>query len=155
LKLRHLGKLPFSATGDGTAADQDPPAGTDVPPFTIVTVSYPSPIGPLEDQNVEGPTLPAGTYDGQITRVSVGNPTGSGQGAWISFVITMEDSPVEFGATIYFDHSLHPGPAPDRIEWMRRGAMLGMAQRAFTNSHRVRLGITQELFVHNIEIVKA
>ncbi|MCK0511472.1 PASTA domain-containing protein [Aromatoleum buckelii] len=154
VKLRHLGKLPFLATGDGTAATQDPPAGAEAPPFTVVTVSYPSPLGPMPDQNIEGPTLPAGTYDGEITRVSVGNPFGSGQGAWISFVTDMEDSPVEFDAALYFDHALHPAPVPDRIEWMRRGAMLGMAQRAFTHSHRVRLGISQQLFVHAIDILR-
>lgn len=154
LKLRHLGQMPFSATGDGLAASQDPPAGSSVPIFTIVKVQYPSPLGPLEDGNVEGPTLPPGTYDGQITRVTVGNPYGTGQGAWISFTTEMDQSQVEFDATLYFDHALHPEPA-DRIEWTRRGAMLGMIQRAFTNKHRVRLHITQSLFVHAIDLIAA
>jgi hypothetical protein len=152
-RLRHQQKLTFSATGDGTAADQNPQAGTEVPLFTIVTVFFPSPLGPIPDPPIEGPTLPAETYDGNITRVSVGNPFGSGQGAWIAFVTSIDNSPVEFDATIYFDHAVDAGPMPDRIEWMRRGAMLGMAQRAFTNKHRVRVGITQELFVHSIDII--
>jgi hypothetical protein len=88
--LRHIARFPFSATGDGRATMQDPAAGTSVPSFTVVTDSYPSPKGPLDDTGVEGPTLSAGTYDGTITSVLAGNRYGSGQGAWVSFVTQME-----------------------------------------------------------------
>jgi hypothetical protein len=155
VRLRHRGRLPFSATGDGSATEQNPPAGSSVPPFTIVTVSYPNPFGPMPDQAVEGPTLPPDTYDGLITRVSVGNASGAGSGAWLSFETDMEGSPVEFGLTLYFDHVLHPGPTPDRLEMMRRGALLGIAQRAFTHQHRVRIVTTQDLFALAIDIVRA
>jgi hypothetical protein len=37
---------------------------------------------------------------------------------------------------------------------MRRGAMLGLAQRAFTNSHKVRVVTTKDLFIQSIEIFK-
>ncbi|MBY3243161.1 PASTA domain-containing protein [Rhizobium laguerreae] len=154
VRLRHLAHRTFGATGDGTATEQNPPAGAVVPTFTVIEVSYPSPLGPIPDTAIEGPTLPAGTYDGSVTRVSVGNPFGSGQGAWLTFATDMDGGQVEFDATLYFDHALHPGAPPDRVEWMRRGAALGMAQRAFTNNHRVRLVTTQELFIQSIDIVK-
>jgi hypothetical protein len=153
--LRHIAKFPFSASGDGSAATQDPAAGTMVPPYTVVTVSYPSLMGPLEDTPVLGPTLPAGTYDGKVTAVMAGNPWGSGQGAWIDFVTELSGSPVTFTGTLYFDHAVNPGAPPDRTEWARRGAMLGIAERAFTNSHQVRLVTAQDLFIQSIEIRKA
>ena len=111
LNLRHIGKFPFAATGDGSATAQSPAAGTLVPTYSIVTVTYPSPLGPLDDTGVEGPTLPAGTYDGQIKSVMVGNPWGSGQGAWIDFSTVMDGGPVMFTGVLYFEHVVNPGPA--------------------------------------------
>jgi len=150
--LRYIARFPFSATGDGKASAQDPAAGTMVPSFTVVTVSYPSPMGPLEDSPIGGPTLNAGTYEGTIKSVRAGNPYGSGQGAWISFETQMDGGPVSFTGLLYFDHAISPGTPPDRTEWMRRGAMLGIAQRAFTHGHKVRLVTASNLFIASIEI---
>jgi hypothetical protein len=150
--LRHIAKFPFSADGDGTATAQDPPVGTIVSSYTVVTVSYPSPMGPLPDTPVQGPTLPASNYEGRVTGVTVGNRTGSGQGAWINFVSQVDGGPVTFTGTLYFDHAVNPGSPPDRTEWMRRGALLGMAQRAFTHAHQVRILTTSDLFIQSIEI---
>jgi hypothetical protein len=126
-----------------------------VAPYSIVTVSYPTPLGPLPDSPVEGPTPPTGTYEGQINGVLVGNPWGSGQGAWVESVILIEGSPVSLTLTLYFDHNADPTPQLPRTEWMNRGAMLGLAQRAFTNAHNVRLFMTSDLFVQSIEIFKS
>ena len=150
--LRHIARFPFSADGDGSATLQDPPAGTLVPSFTVVTVSYPSPLGPMDDTPVQGPTPQAGTYEGTIKGVVAGNPFGSGQGAWISFETQMDGGPVSFSGVLYFDHAVAIAAPPDRTEWMRRGAMLGLAQRAFTNGHQVRLVTTSDLFIQSIEI---
>jgi hypothetical protein len=153
LLLRYIARVTFSATGDGKAAAQDPPAGVQVPSYSIITVSYPSPMGPLDDTPVRGPTLRAGTYEGRITSVMAGNPWGSGPGAWVSFAIQIDDRPVTFTGTLYFDHHGATAAEPtDRTEWMRRGAMLGLAQRAFTNSHKVRLVTGAHWFVQSIEV---
>jgi hypothetical protein len=150
--LRHIARFPFAATGDGRATAADPPAGSSVPAYSIVTVDYPSPFGPMDDSPVEGPTFPAGTYDGTVTSVLVGNPSGSGQGAWVEFVTQLDGGSVPVRGTLYFDHAVSPGPPPDRVEWMRRGAMLGVAQRAFTHEHAVRIVTTGELGIQSIEI---
>lgn len=150
--LRYIARFPFSATGDGRAAAQDPAAGTLVPMFSVVTVSYPSPLGPLDDSPVGGPTLRPGTYEGVVRSVRAGNPFGSGQGAWISFETVIDDGVVGFTGVLYFDHAVHAAPPPDRTEWMRRGAMLAIAQRAFTHGHKVRLVTASDLFIASIEI---
>jgi hypothetical protein len=54
--LRHIARFPFSATGDGSAMLQSPPAGTMVTPHSIVDVSYPSVLGDGIPP-VEGPPL--------------------------------------------------------------------------------------------------
>lgn len=150
--LRYIARFPFAADGDGRATVQSPPAGTSVPSFTVVTVSYPSPMGPLDDTPVQGPTLRAGTYEGKIKSVLVGNPYGSGQGAWVSFDTQMDGGAVSFTGVLYFDHAVAPAAPPDRTEWMRRGAMLGAAQRAFTHGHQVRLITSSDLFIVSIEL---
>jgi hypothetical protein len=155
LLLRHIGKFPFGAAGDGRATAQSPLAGTLVPTYSVVAVTYPSPLGPLVDTPVEGPTLPAGTYVGKVQSVLAGDPWGSGQGAWIDFVTNIDSGQVTFTGTLYFDHAVNPGPPPSRKEWMRRGAMLGLAQRAFTNAHSVRLVMASELFIQSIELFKS
>jgi hypothetical protein len=102
--------------------------------------------------------LPSGTYEGRINSVLVGNPWGSGQGAWLEFATVLDSSAVRFTSTLYFDHSVGTAPQPARTEWMRRGAMLGLAQRAFTNGHKVRLvtaNVEQSIFVQSIEILKS
>jgi hypothetical protein len=155
LLLRHIARFPFGASGEGLAAAQSPAAGTSVPSFTIVTVSYPSPLGPMPDSPVEGPTLPSGTYEGEIKSVLVGDPWGSGQGAWVDFATLIDGSPVRFTGVLYFDHNVSTPSEQPRTEWMRRGAMLGLAQRAFTNSHKVRLITASNVFVQSIEILKS
>ena len=62
LLLRHVATFPFAISGDGSASAQFPPAGTVVPLYTVVTVTYPSPLGPLDDSPVEGPS-PGGRTD--------------------------------------------------------------------------------------------
>jgi outer membrane protein OmpA-like peptidoglycan-associated protein len=50
-----------------------------------------------------------------------------------------------------------PGPSPPlvpRTEWMRRGAMLGLAQRAFTGGDRVKLTVAANNRVLGIEVYK-
>src|SRR4051794_20057844 len=54
LMLRYVAKFPFSAGGNGLAAEQSPEAGTTVGRYSVVTVSYPSIIGPLPDSPVLG-----------------------------------------------------------------------------------------------------
>jgi hypothetical protein len=150
--LRYIARFPFSATGDGSATAQSPAAGTSVPAFSIVTVDYPSILGPLDDSPVDGPTFPAGTYDATVTSVIVGDPFGSGQGAWVEFVTQLDGGPVPVRGTLYFDHGASPGAPPDRIESMRRGAMLGAAQRAFTHQHPVRLVTGGDMSIRSIEL---
>jgi len=150
--LRYIARFPFSAMGDGRASAQDPAAGTAVPSFTVVTVSYPSPMGPLEDSPIHGPTLPLGTYEGKINSVLVGNPYGSGQGVWFTFETQMDGGPVSFSRVLYFDSATHPEAPPDRTEWMRRGAMLGIVQRAFTHGHKVRIITASGPLIASIEI---
>jgi hypothetical protein len=154
LLLRHIAKFPFDAGGDGSATAQSPAAGTLVPSLSIVTVTFPSPFGPLDDTSVAGPTLPAGTYKGQIQGVLVGDPWGSGEGAWIDFSTPMDGGTVTFGGVLYRDPKVDVLPPPSRTEWMRRGAMLGLAQRAFTNGHTVRVVTTSDLFIQSLELVK-
>jgi hypothetical protein len=108
----------------------------------------------MPDSPVEGPNPPSGTYDGQINSILVGNPWGSGMGAWVDFITPIEGSPVTLMVVLYFDDSAHPIPQLPRTEWMNRGAMLGLAERAFTNGNNVRLVLTSDLFAQSIEILK-
>jgi len=85
--------------------------------------------------------------DGQITSVFVGI-----DGASVDFVTDIDGDSVSFNAVLYADPPAQDLPRP---EWMRRGAMLGLAQRAFTNAHRVRLSMTTYgLNVQSIGIFK-
>ena len=154
LSLRHIAQFPFSASGDGRAAAQDPAAGSHVPAFSIVRVSFPSPMGPLDDSPVQGPTLRAGTYVGDITAVLVGDPFGSGPGAWIEFTTQADGGAVAFRGTLYRDAATDPGPPPTRTEWMRRGGLLGAAQRAFTHRHRVEVVTRADLFIMSIQLIR-
>ena len=147
--LRHIAQFPFG-TGDGSATQQSPVGGTVVSEYTIVTVGYPTPLGPLPDSPVEGPTPPSGTYEGQITSVTVG-----GDGAWADFLTTIDGSQIGFTVTFYFDNSANPPPLLRRGEWMRRGATLGLAQRAFAGRNNVRLVIAGALFVQSITLLRS
>jgi hypothetical protein len=149
LLLRHIARFPFDGAGDGSARAQSPEAGAMVAPYSVVTVSYPSPMGPLEDSSVMGPALPAGRYEGSVHGVTVG----AGQGAWIDFLTHIDSEPVTFTGALYLDSAATPGPPPSRTEWMRRGAMLGLAQRAFSNGHSVRVVTTSGMFIQSIELV--
>jgi hypothetical protein len=150
--LRHIARFPFDAAGNGTAVEQMPIAGIEVRRYSVVTVSYPSPLGPMDDSPVEGPTL-SGTMEGLIESVVV-----DGGGASIVFA-----GQVDFRSTgrsrgesmlgsvslvLYLDQSV---PLLPRAEWMRRGAMLSLAQRACTNHHSVRLVVAYNI-VQSIEI---
>jgi hypothetical protein len=59
----------------------------------------------------------------------------------------------EFNFDLYRDPS-PPAPLLPRTEWMRRGAMLGLAQRALTNDQRTKLILENDL-VQSIEVYKA
>jgi hypothetical protein len=59
----------------------------------------------------------------------------------------------EFNFDLYRDPN-PPAPLLPRTEWMRRGAILGLAQRAFTNDQRTKLIVENDL-VQSIEVYKA
>jgi PASTA domain len=145
LLLRHIAQFPFSATGDGSATAQSPAAGTMVGRYSIVTVAYPTPLGPLDDSPVEGPTI-SGNFEGTIKSVSVG-----GLGAAIDFAVPNIDGvPEDFQFGLYDDQ---PVPLIPRAVWMRRGAMLSLAQRAFADGTTVRLSVT-DVVVDSIALIK-
>lgn len=154
LLLRHIAQFPFSASGTGAASQQSPVGGTSVGLYSVVTVAYPTPFGPMPDSPIEGPNPPSGTYEGQINSVMVGNPWGSGEGAWVEFATTIDAAPVTITLALYFDDAANQPPQLPRTEWMNRGALLGIAQRAFTNGNNVRIVTTSELFAQSIEIYK-
>jgi PASTA domain len=140
-RLRHIARFPFGEAGDGTASAQSPSPGTSVADYSIVIVSYPSPLGPLEDSPVEGPTF-SGSIPGSITRIAVDRSAAS---------ITLATYP-SLGESV--EVSLYedpPDPQMPRAEWMRRGAILGLAQRALTNKCRVLVDITDSV-VDRIEV---
>jgi hypothetical protein len=140
-RLRHIARFPFGAAGDGTASAQSPGAGTSVADYSIVIVSYPTPLGPLEDSPITGPTF-SGSIPGSITSVAVDRSAAS---------ITLATYPVlgeNVEVSLYEDP---PAPLMPRAEWMRRGAILGLAQRAFTNKYRVRVDVTDGV-VDRIEL---
>ena len=150
--LRHMARFPFGATGDGSAAAQNPASGTLVPSFAIVVVDYPSPQGPLPDSPIEGPSFQEGSYEGKLTSVMAGNPWGTGPGAWVTLATQLKRKAASISAVLYFDQANAPAMAVDRFEWARRGAILGIAQRAFASGSKVRLVLTRSIFVQSIEI---
>jgi hypothetical protein len=154
LLLRHIAQFPFSATGTGAASQQTPVSGTSVGQYSVVTVAYPSPLGPMPDSPIQGPNPPSGTYEGQINSVMIGNPWGSGEGAWVEFSTTIDGAAAAIMLALYFDDSANPPPQLSRTKWMNRGALLGIAQRAFTNGHNARIVTTSDLFAQSIEIYK-
>jgi outer membrane protein OmpA-like peptidoglycan-associated protein len=76
-----------------------------------------------------------------------------GRGASISLTVQALTGPGEFNFDLYRDQPVYPAPLLPRVEWMRRGALLGLAQRAFTNRHRVRVMAANDL-VQSIQIFK-
>ncbi len=75
-------------------------------------------------------------------------------GASIRFVVQGEPRPGEHSFELYRDQNTPPIPLLPRTEWMRRGAMLGLAQRALAGGQRVRLILANDL-VQRIEVYKA
>ena len=125
--LRYVARFPFSASGNGAAAHQAPAAGATVLPYSVVTVEYPSPFGPLPDAVVQGPVL-SGWVAGNVTRITVDE---SGASLMLSI-----------SAGVNFEFSLYKDAVPAAREgWMRRGAMLALAQRALSGKHRVQLDV--------------
>ena len=125
--LRYIARFPFGANGNGTAAHQAPAAGATVLPYSVVTVEYPSPFGPLPDAVVQGPVL-SGWVAGNVTRVTVDD---SGASLMLSI-----------SAGVSFEFSLYKDAVPTAREgWMRRGAMLALAQRALSGKLRVQLDV--------------
>src|SRR5215204_2379513 len=69
--LRYIGRFPFDAAGQGLATTQNPAPGTLVRQYSIITVDFPSLLGPLDDSPVGGPS-PNGWLDGTVEGVFVG-----------------------------------------------------------------------------------
>lgn len=140
LKLRYVQKFPFDANGSGAATEQSPAAGTQVPLFSTVTITFPVPLGPLDDRP-GGPT-PSGSVEGRVASVSVSMGGAS--------MILLIDGQVPVPLSLYRDPSTTNIP---HVEWMRRGAVLGLAQRALTNAHIVSLDVRDsvvlEIEIHN------
>jgi hypothetical protein len=154
LLLRHVAQFPFGPSTTGAASQQSPVAGTTVAQYSVVTVTYPTALDPMPDTPVQGPIPPDGIYEGKIKGLLVGNQFGTGVGAWMNFAIPLDGATADFMLTLYFDQTT-AAPSP-QVEWMRRAAMLGLAQRAFTNNGNVRAMITGDtsgsIFVVWIEI---
>jgi outer membrane protein OmpA-like peptidoglycan-associated protein len=87
--------------------------------------------------------------DGLIKGVTVDT-----RGASIRFAGEAAPRAGDFNFDLYRDQPGPPAPLLPRTEWMRRGAMLGLAQRAFTNGHRAKLVVANDI-VQSIEIYKA
>jgi hypothetical protein len=160
-ELRYIAKFPRGPVGPGlngagTAATQIPAAGTLVGRYSIITVTYPGPDNPPEPPSSpiggEGPVL-KGTFNfgGLIKGVTVDRT-----GASIAFQLTIHPQHPSADWDEGFEFSLYddqPIPLVPRAEWMRRGAMLSLAQRAFTNGDSVRITVTN-LVVDSIELHK-
>lgn len=127
VQLRFIARFPFSAAGEGSASAQVPAAGSSVNKYSIVVVDYPSPLGPLDDSPVLGP-VPTGLIEGAIGSVTVND-----RGATIGMLFD-NGTPFDFGL---YDEAVAVG----REGWMRRGAMLALAQRAFSDGDKVRVNI--------------
>jgi len=136
--LRYVAAFPFDGTGDGRAASQTPAAGVTAQPYSVVRVNYPSPLGPLPDAAEQGPVL-SGWITGEVKRLTVDN-----QGAWLTLFVS-EGVTFEFG--LYKD-----AESAAREVWMRRGAMLALAQRAFTGKHWVQINV-EDWMIQSISIL--
>ena len=137
--LRFIWRFPFSATGVGLATVQSPAAGTQVSQYSVVIVDFPSPLGPMDDAAVDGPS-PNGWLDGTVEGVLVGQ-----QATVVRFSLDPAVSPFTF--TLYRNADV-----VDREGWMRRGAMLAIAQRAFGGTHKTQVLVTADNMITSIEI---
>jgi hypothetical protein len=147
--LRHIARFrpAGSGIGGGLATAQSPATGTTVGRYSIVTVTYLSNLEPLPpDSPVDGPAI-SGTFDGQIKGVKV-DRTGATIAIQATAQIGRATLDVGYELSLYDDQ---PVPLVPRAEWMRRGAMLSLAQRAFTSGARTRV-IATNLLVESIEL---
>jgi hypothetical protein len=138
LLLRYVAKFRVVGGSTGLAVEQSPEAGKLVGPYSVVIVTYTTPLD-IPDSGIEGPG-PSGSLSGRIDGVVV-----DAGGAWIAFV---SEGEVASSIWLYRDQSV---PLLARTEWIRRGAMLSLAQRAFSNQHSVRAFVTDN-FVRRLEI---
>jgi hypothetical protein len=130
--LRFIARLVSSPTGLGSAAAQTPVAGTSVLEYAVVTVEYPNPLLDAEEP-IDGPVPINGLLEGTITAVFVGK-----KGAGIGFSPDPSIPPFEY--ILYND-----ADQTTREGYMRRGALLALAQRAFTGKDNVRINFADKV----------
>jgi hypothetical protein len=130
--LRFIAKFVSSGTGDGTAATQSPAAGSRVLEYAAITIEYPNPILDAEEP-LDGPVPINGLMEGNISAVFVGKNS-----AGIGFSPDPSIPPFEY--TLYSD-----ADTTTREGYMRRGALLALAQRAFTGQDQVRINFTNKI----------
>jgi len=108
VSLRHIAKFPFDASGDGSSTQQFPPGGTIVEAFSVVTVTYPTPLGPMPDSPVEGPEPPV---HGPVASANVVPATFVREGNLLAFIERPDGLPFSLPAlpTLIVINSL---PAP-------------------------------------------
>ena len=123
--LRYIAKLVSSATGTGVASAQTPVAGTMVREFSVVKVEYPNPLLDAEEP-VDGPQPQSGLLDGVVTNIIV-----SKDGASIGLSV--------LGLYPFFYFLYKDSDPVTREVYMRRGAMLAIAQRAFSGRDNTRI----------------
>jgi PASTA domain len=123
--LRYIARTVTSTSPTG-ASWQSPAAGQTVLAYSVVTVEYPNPIATPGEGPVDGPQPKFGPLEGVITYVYVGK-----EGANIGLSV---QGRIPFFYRLYSDND----PASREV-YMRRGAMLAIAQRAFTGQDLVRV----------------
>jgi hypothetical protein len=142
LGLRHQFSLTTTLPMDGLAWDQAPAAGTAVKLYTVVKVRFRA----ADDIDLPvGGAIPKGGLQGKITGVSIDEHE-------VAVDVTLEDA-VPISYVLYRVRLADDDDLP-RAEWMRRGAMLGLAQRALTNQHRVDLFVTEEHLVGKMRVFR-
>jgi hypothetical protein len=132
LRLLYIIKNAAGKIGETAATEQTPKAGTSVGELSVVTVTFPNPLGPLPDPPVEG--IVEGEVEGTIVSLGIGRRGGVG-----IEVIIDDTNKVPVPLTLVEDPP-DDGLLPPQ-EWMRRGSVLGLAQRAFTNADRIHLTV--------------
>jgi hypothetical protein len=100
--------------------------------YSVVTIEYPNPILDAEEP-IDGPVPINGLMEGNISVVFVGKD-GAGLG------LSPDPSIPPFEYTLYND-----ADTTTREGYMRRGALLALAQRAFTGQDQVRISFTNKI----------
>jgi hypothetical protein len=119
-------RIPGVSAGGGGAISQDPRAGQTVSAYSVVRVRCPDPfISEETELGVDGPQPAFSPQQGFITSVSV-----TEQGADIGLSVQ---------GLMPFSYHLYSDVPATREVYMRRGAMLAIAQRAFTGQDLVRV----------------